>query len=68
MIDLLLFGGIVVLIILFSEQKKMMNALRERLEELEVNGFATKEALDKADASSVRAPAEEPAAVKYSTR
>ncbi|GAB5486825.1 MAG: DUF2339 domain-containing protein [Parasphingorhabdus sp.] len=60
MIDLLLFGGIVVLIILFSEQKKTMTALRARLEELEVNGVATKKALDKIDVKPVNAPAKEP--------
>ncbi len=39
MIDLLLLAGIVVLIILFSEQKKSVNALRARLDELETLGI-----------------------------
>lgn len=59
MIDLLLFGGIVVLIILFSEQKKTLSALRARLDELENIGVAAKEAPDKTNTKSVDAPIKE---------
>lgn len=60
MIDLLLFGGIVVLIILFSEQKKTLNALRTRLEELELGRVSAKEAPDTKDAKPSGTPAKEP--------
>lgn len=51
MIELLLFAGIIILIILFSEQKKSVNALRTRLEELETGRTPLSEKVDVAEAS-----------------
>ncbi|MEP3465778.1 MAG: DUF2339 domain-containing protein [Parasphingorhabdus sp.] len=74
MIDLLLFGGLVVLIILFSEQKKTVNALRARLEELEINRVAaggqaiSDEVPDKIDAEPASTSAEESKPIPEQTK
>ena len=51
MIDLLLLAGIVVLIILFSEQKKRLDALQTRLGELETGKLAPAERKETRSAS-----------------